>query len=60
MRPLHYEAIASGGSGAHGLVFIPGGYRRTKADTGRIVAALEEKLAVHPGERDLAGGEEWL
>ncbi|HXB63821.1 MAG TPA: DUF5615 family PIN-like protein [Solirubrobacteraceae bacterium] len=60
MRPLHYEAIAPGGEGDYGMVFIPGGYRRTKAATGRIVAALERKLAEYPRERDLADGEEWL
>ena len=42
------------------MIFVPGGYRRTKADTGRIIAALEAILVKHPGERDLADGEEWL
>ena len=60
MRPLHYEAIAPGGPGDYGMVFIPGGYRRTKDDTGKIVTALEQKLEVYPGERDLADGEDWL
>jgi hypothetical protein len=60
MRPLHYEAIAPGGPGDYGMVFIPGGYRRTKADTGKIVTALEQKLNAYPGERDLADGEDWL
>jgi Domain of unknown function (DUF5615) len=60
MRPLHYEAIIPGGPGDYGMIFIPGGYRRTRADTGRIVAALELELAVCPGERDLADGEDWL
>lgn len=60
MRPLHYEAVTPGGPGDYGMVFIPGGYRRTKADTGRIVAALETRLAAHPGEDGLANGEEWL
>ena len=59
-RPLHHEAITPGGTGHYGMVFMPTGYRRTKADTGRIVAALEAKLAEYPGERDLAGGEAWL
>jgi len=26
------------------MIFMPGSYRRTKADTGRIIAALEEIL----------------
>jgi len=60
LRPLHYEALAPGGPGDYGMVFIPGGYRRTRADTGRIVAALEERLAAHPGEDALACGEDWL
>jgi hypothetical protein len=42
------------------MVFMPGGYRRTKADTGKIVTALEQKLNEYPGERDLANGEDWL
>jgi hypothetical protein len=42
------------------VIFIPGNYRRTKADTGRIIAALEAKLTLYPGETDLADGEAWL
>ena len=56
---LHYEAITPGGPGDYGMIFISGGYPRTRADTGRIVA-LERKLAAHPAERDLADGEDWL
>jgi hypothetical protein len=59
-RPLHHEAITPGGSGHYGMIFIPGGYRHTKADTGKIIAALEAILAQHPGETDLANGETWL
>lgn len=59
-RPLHSEAITPGGQGHFGMVFIPGGYRRTKADTGRIIAALEANLTQYPGETDLANGEAWL
>lgn len=59
-RRLHHEAIAPGGQGHLGMVFMPGPYRRTKADTGRIVKALEDKLHDFPGERDLANGETWL
>jgi Domain of unknown function (DUF5615) len=59
-RPLHSEAITPGGNGHFGMIFIPGNYRRTKADTGRIIAALEVQLAEHPGEADLANGEAWL
>lgn len=60
MRPLHYEAIVPGGAGDYGMVFMPISYRRTRSDTGRIVAALEQKLAAHPGESDIANGEDWL
>lgn len=59
-RPLHHEAIIPGGPGHFGMIFVPGSYRRTKADTGRIIAALEATLAQYPGEHDLANGEAWL
>lgn len=59
-RALHAEAITPGGPGHFGMVFIPGGYRRTKADIGRIVSALEASLAEYPGDEDLANGECWL
>jgi hypothetical protein len=59
-RPLHHEAITPGGQGHFGMVFMPSGYRRTRADVGRIVGALEGKLAEFPGERDLANAETWL
>lgn len=59
-RPLHHEAITPGGPGHYGMVFVPGSYRRTTADLGRIVKALEAKLTQYPGERDLADGETWL
>jgi Domain of unknown function (DUF5615) len=59
-RPLHSEAITPGGSGHFGMIFIPGNYRRTKADTGRIIVSLEAMLAQYPGEADLANGEAWL
>ena len=42
------------------MIFMPGGYRRTKADTGKIIAALEAILHQYPGESDLANGEAWL
>lgn len=59
-RPLHNEAITPGGAGHYGMIFMPGGYRRTKADTGRIIAALGVILTQHPGETGLANGEAWL
>ena len=59
-RPLHHEAITPGGAGHFGMIFMPGSYRRTRADTGKIIAALEEILTRYPGEKDLANGEAWL
>jgi len=59
-RPLHHESITPGGPGHFGIVFMAGNYRRTKADTGRIVEALEAKLTEFPGDDDLANGETWL
>ncbi|HEY2549064.1 MAG TPA: DUF5615 family PIN-like protein [Streptosporangiaceae bacterium] len=59
-RALHNEAIVQGGSGHFGMIFMPGRYRRAKADTGKIVAALEAILRKYPGEKDLLNGEEWL
>ena len=59
-RPLHHEAVTPGGAGHFGMIFMPGSYRRTKAGTGRIIAALEAILAQYPGEKDLANGEAWL
>ncbi len=59
-RPLHHEAVAPGEPGHFGMVFMPGDYRRTKADTGRVVRALDAKLAELPGDGDLANGETWL
>ena len=59
-RPLHNEAVTPGGAGHFGMIFMPGSYRRTKADTGRIIAALEAILAQYPAENDLANGEAWL
>jgi hypothetical protein len=35
-------------------------YRRTEADTGRIIATLEAKLTEYPDDEDLANGECWL
>lgn len=59
-RPLHYEAITPGGAGHYGMIFIPSGYRRTRADTGRIIMRLEAIVNEHRGEQDLANGEAWL
>jgi hypothetical protein len=42
------------------MIFMPGTYRRTRDDTGRIIAALQKALACYPGAEDLANGETWL
>jgi hypothetical protein len=39
---------------------MPGTYRRTKNDIGRIVASLGAKLGQYPGEEDLVNAEERL
>ena len=59
-RVLHHEAVTPGGPGHFGMVFMAGNYRRTKADVGRIVTALEAILEQFPGETDLVNGETWL
>jgi Domain of unknown function (DUF5615) len=59
-RPLHVEAVLPGGPGHYGMIFMPGSYRRTKSDTGRIITALEAKLAEYPGDEALANAEDWL
>ena len=59
-RPLHIAAVQPGGAGHHGMVCMSGNFRRTKADIGGIVAALEAKLRAYPGLEDLANAEEWL
>jgi predicted nuclease of predicted toxin-antitoxin system len=59
-RPLHAEAVMPGGPGHYGMIFMPGNYRRTKDDSGRIVAALEARIKQYPGDDGLANAEDWL
>lgn len=59
-RPLHHEAVAPGGRGHFGMVFLSWRVGRSRGDSGRLVAAIEEVLAEHPGERDLVDAEVWL
>ena len=59
-RPLHIAAVQAGGAGHYGMVFMAGNLRRSKADIGRIVDALEEKLKQYPGLDNLANAEDWL
>jgi Domain of unknown function (DUF5615) len=50
-RPLHHDAITPGGLGHYGMIFMAGTYRRTKSDTGWIVAALQAILDRYPTRR---------
>lgn len=59
-RPLHVAAVEPGGAGHSGMIFMSGSFRRTKADVGRIVTALEAVLTAHPGDEALANAEAWL
>ena len=59
-RPLHHEAIGPDGDGHCGMVFMLSAYRRSKADTGKIVNALEQKLSELPAVGSLANAETWI
>jgi predicted nuclease of predicted toxin-antitoxin system len=59
-RLLHAAAILPGGPGHFGIVFMSSNYRRTRADTGRVVAVLEAKLTEYPVDTDVANAEVWL
>jgi len=59
-RPLHAELITRGSAGHSGFVFVPVTFRLTRSAVGRLVTALEAKLAAYPGEDDLANAETWL
>lgn len=59
-RPLHLELITPGSAGHAGFVFVPTTYRLTRADVGRLAAALESKLTTYPGDLDLANAETWI
>jgi hypothetical protein len=59
-RPLHIAAVQVDGTGHYGMVFMAGNFRRSKADIGRIVDALDDKLKQYSGLRDLANAEDWL
>ena len=45
---------------ARELQALSGNYRRTKSDTGRIIATLEARLIQYPADEALANAEEWL
>jgi hypothetical protein len=59
-RPRSAAAAMPGRPGHFGMVFIPGSYRITKHDIGRIVRALEAVLAAHASDADLHNQETWL
>lgn len=58
-RPLGAQAVLSG-AGHAGLVLIPPGYRRTCADIGRLVTALDRLLDEHPEASGLESQETWI
>lgn len=59
-RPLHQEAVTPGGAGHHGVILMAGAYPRSRAETGRVVAALEAKLLQHQNDDALRDSEAWL
>jgi hypothetical protein len=48
---LRSKAIIPGGCGHFGVIFVLRSYRRTNADSGRIITTLEEKLNQYPAKR---------
>jgi len=46
------------GWGHPGMIFLPGGYRRSRRDVGRLVGALHALLEATPGEME--NREAWL
>lgn len=59
-RPLHVESVMPGGPGHFGMIFMSGNFKRSKNDIGRIIAALEAKMAQYRDDEDLANAEDWL
>lgn len=53
-------ALVTSGAGHHGMVYVPGSYRRTNKDLGRIVDALATILDARPDPDGLRNGETWL
>ena len=53
-------ALVTAGTGHWGMVYVPGNYRRSRRDTGRIVAALDAILQAHPADDALRSRETWL
>lgn len=49
-----------GGPGHFGMIFMSGNFKRSKNDIGRIIAALEAKMAQYRDDEDLANAEDWL
>lgn len=56
-RPRAAQAVLAG-TGHHGMIFLPGAYRRTRRDIGRLIRALHDLLAANPG--GLENREAWL
>jgi hypothetical protein len=59
-RRLHNAEVVPGAGGHFGMLFAPGSYARTRANTGAIVATLAARLTSLPGDEDLANGVGWL
>ena len=58
-HPLGAPPIDPGARPRQGFIHDPR-WIQAKADTGRVVTALDAKLEQYPGEADLANGETWL
>jgi len=56
-RPRAAELILAG-RGHPGMIFLPGAYRRSRRDVGRLVGALHALLEATPGEME--NREAWL
>lgn len=52
--PLHHEAVAAGGPGDFGIVFVRRMEHQTQLDPDRVVDVLDVKLRELPGDGDLA------
>jgi hypothetical protein len=58
--PFYVELVTPGGADHAGFVFVLTTYRLAKSDVGRLVTALEIKLAAYPADLDLANAETWI
>lgn len=54
------SALVSGGAGHFGMLYVPGNYRRSRREIGRMITALAAILEAHPADDGLRNGETWL